>query len=99
MMSDIFGKADEVCVWLGEASKDSDRAIAFIDKFVNLQDHRHIAGLESSTFDQALLAHDLEPLIKLLRRPWFSRRWVVQVRACVRMMMMTIVMIFWLTVE
>jgi hypothetical protein len=79
MMTTIFGTAKEVCVWLGEKKDDSDTAVDFIDKLVNLDDTDHISGLERSTFDQAI-ANDLGPLIKLLKRGWFSRRWVVQVR-------------------
>ena len=78
LMTQIYGMADKVCVWLGNAADDSDKAIQFVRKLSNLDDIDHIARLERSThaWDSA---SEMEPLIKLLKRGWFSRRWVVQV--------------------
>ena len=78
LMTRIYGMADEVCVWLGAASDDSEKAMKFVRQLVNLDDANHIAGLERRTFDWSN-ASDLAALIKLLKRGWFSRRWVVQV--------------------
>jgi hypothetical protein len=50
----------------------------FVRQLVNLEDSNHIAGLERRSFDWSN-ASDLAALIKLLKRGWFSRRWVVQV--------------------
>jgi len=84
LMTKIYGLAKEVSVWLGEASDDSARAIDFVNKLVNLDDENHIAGLDRTGFDNEDQARDLESLIKLLKRGWFSRRWVVQEIAMAR---------------
>jgi hypothetical protein len=78
LMTRIYGMAEEVCVWLGNASEDSATAMKFVRQLVNLEDSNHIAGLERRSFDWPN-ASDLAALIKLLKRGWFSRRWVVQV--------------------
>ncbi|KFA71620.1 hypothetical protein S40288_03637 [Stachybotrys chartarum IBT 40288] len=79
MMTKIFGLAEEVSVWLGEERDNSDKAIEFVEALLNLDDSNHITGLERSTFDDSTrLTQSLEPLIALLKRGWFSRRWVVQ---------------------
>lgn len=83
LMTKIYGMAKEVCVWLGEASDDSDIAIRFVNKLVNLDDENHVAGLDRRPFDPDQ-AKELEALIKLLKRGWFSRRWVVQEIAMAR---------------
>lgn len=75
MMAEIYGKAKEVCIWLGDATEgDAGTKVAldFIKKEV----------LMLWEFDQ--LCENLEKskkwaaLIGLMKRPWFSRRWVVQ---------------------
>ena len=62
-MAKIYGKANRVVVWLGEAADNSDRA------FEEIRTRRK--GLEFSdneVIQQAVLA--------LLQRPWFRRIWV-----------------------
>ena len=78
MMPSIYGDAEQVCVWLGSASQDSDQAIDFIEtimkdiwKLDQLCEDRHVAG-------------DWAALLKLIMRPWFSRRWIVQEIALAR---------------
>ena len=64
-MEKIYGQANRVVVWLGEAADDSDRA---------LEEIRTAGGKKSpnssnnETIQQAVLA--------LLQRPWFRRIWV-----------------------
>ncbi|KAM5363687.1 hypothetical protein ACJZ2D_011885 [Fusarium nematophilum] len=85
MMTKIFGTASEVSVWLGKEEDDSAKAVRFIDVLVNLEDSNHIAGLERSTFDNVeSLGDGLQPLVSLLKRGWFRRRWVVQEIAMAR---------------
>jgi hypothetical protein len=64
-MAKVYGRANRVVVWLGEASDDSDLAleeirIASSEKSINSPDRERI--------QQAVLA--------LLQRPWFRRIWV-----------------------
>jgi hypothetical protein len=70
-MGHIFSEAEKVIVWLGEEKENSDKAIEFIPNVLNLdtaptlaKDQRHI--------------EDWDAFFNLLRRPWFSRRWVIQ---------------------
>jgi hypothetical protein len=64
-MARIYGQANRVIVWLGEAADNSDRAVEEI---------RTAAGRQSTnssnekSIQQAILA--------LLQRPWFRRIWV-----------------------
>jgi hypothetical protein len=74
-MSDIYGMAQMVCVWLGEAKHESADAIQLIRRLGDLEDFDGLATLEK-------FASELQALIRLLKRGWFSRRWVVQVSSC-----------------
>ena len=77
MMPTVYGEAERVCVWLGDASDESDMAIDFMKDIVKdlwkidemckpkLQD-----GRETGPCWKALFS--------LIMRPWFSRRWIVQ---------------------
>jgi hypothetical protein len=71
-MDRIYGGAQNVCIWLGEESEDSKLAMEFIRDRV----------LELWKFDKLIenrtLAKHWAALIRLMKRPWFSRRWVVQ---------------------
>lgn len=72
MMSRVYTRAKEVCIWLGEDSDESKTAIDFI--------HHEIMQLKN--FDT--LCSDKKytgkwrALMMLMQREWFSRRWVVQ---------------------
>ncbi|KAK3077745.1 hypothetical protein LTS18_009430, partial [Coniosporium uncinatum] len=78
MMSIIYGQATSVCVWLGDASNDSDSAMEFIED--------RIADLP--TFDKLVESKETlarwRALQALMTRPWFERRWVVQEIALAR---------------
>ncbi|KAH7129649.1 heterokaryon incompatibility, partial [Dactylonectria estremocensis] len=72
MMLEIYGKAQRVCVWLGEGDETSKKAIRFI----------HNDLLDLKKFDQ-LCRNDQYgdqwiALIQFMEQPWFSRRWVIQ---------------------
>jgi hypothetical protein len=64
-MARIYGKANKVIVWLGEAADGSNQA---------MEELREVAGEElkktprNDSIDQAILA--------ILKRPWFRRIWV-----------------------
>ena len=72
MMPSIYGDAKQVCVWLGDASKDSDQAIDFIETIM-----KDIWKLDQLCEDR-LETGNWAALLKLIMRPWFSRRWIVQ---------------------
>lgn len=71
LMAEVFSKATSVCVWLGEASEDSNLALNFIDRIVNLDDFDRLVVDRRTPQEWAALS-------SLMKRPWFNRRWVVQ---------------------
>ncbi|KAJ8131906.1 hypothetical protein O1611_g1718 [Lasiodiplodia mahajangana] len=72
MMSRVYTRAKEVCIWLGEDTDESKTAIDFI--------HREI--MELKNFDAICsdkrYTDKWQALMMLMQRDWFSRRWVVQ---------------------
>ncbi|KAL4924040.1 HET domain-containing protein [Aspergillus undulatus] len=76
-MSRIYNKARGVCVWLGPERDESIRAINFIRNRLQHDD-------SDSLMTDADLAGDWAALSLLLRRPWFSRRWIIQEIALAR---------------
>ncbi|KAI9751699.1 MAG: hypothetical protein M1815_000952 [Lichina confinis] len=78
MMSDIYGRAFRVCIWLGDGDNASRMALSFIkDEVLQLQDFDKICGSEQTS-------EKWGALLDLMQRPWFSRRWVVQEIALAR---------------
>lgn len=71
MMSDIYGQANNVCIWLGEEARSSDLAFDFIDREVS--DIGRFEAIIDETYQKQWQA-----LGALMVRPWFNRRWVVQ---------------------
>jgi hypothetical protein len=65
IMAKIYGQANRVVVWLGEAAKNSDQALEKV----------RIAGNDVSlcSSDNAAI---MKSVLTLLRRPWFRRIWV-----------------------
>jgi hypothetical protein len=66
-MAKIYGQANRVVVWLGEAADDSDLALEEI-RIRAAGDNKSKNSLDSGRTQQAVLA--------LLQRPWFRRIWV-----------------------
>jgi len=64
-MATIYGQANRVIVWLGEAAEDSDRALEEI----------RVAGGKISTHPSNKESVE-KAVLALLRRPWFRRIWV-----------------------
>jgi hypothetical protein len=67
MMSEIYGKAKRVCVWLGESDETSKKAIRFIQNDL----------LDLKKFDQLCRDDDYGDqwiaLIQFMEKPWVSR--------------------------
>jgi hypothetical protein len=71
-MDKIYGKAKSVCIWLGEEADESNLAIKFIkDQVLSLWEFDKL-------IENRAMARHWAALINLMKRPWFSRRWVVQ---------------------
>jgi hypothetical protein len=71
-MANIYGNANQVIVWLGEAADDSDKALEGI----------RLAGDITSAFLLPEKRNEKTategPMLALLQRPWFHRIWVSQ---------------------
>ena len=78
LMSEIYGQARNVCVWLGDEDKYTKSAFDFIQKeVVQLQDFDKICNNPAKS--------DMwNAMLNVMKRPWFSRRWVVQEIALAR---------------
>ncbi|KAL2828452.1 heterokaryon incompatibility protein-domain-containing protein [Aspergillus cavernicola] len=76
-MTRIYNNARGVCVWLGEADRESTRAIDFIRYQLQQDD-------SDSLMEDEQLAGEWAALSRLIRRPWFSRRWIIQEIALAR---------------
>jgi hypothetical protein len=70
-MAEIFGQARNVCIWLGEAANHSDEAMEFIN------DVSHLGKLDRLVKNSGAIGK-WHALAELMRRPWFSRRWILQ---------------------
>ncbi|KAM0139052.1 hypothetical protein ACHAP3_003320 [Botrytis cinerea] len=66
LMAKIFGLADRVIVYLGEAADDSDQALKII------------RGVEDEFMDPSSSKENEKGILELLERPWFQRIWVLQ---------------------
>ncbi|KAH6677725.1 heterokaryon incompatibility protein-domain-containing protein [Halenospora varia] len=73
LMAEIYGQANRVIVYLGEAANDSDQA---------LEDIRLTA--ENEFTNSSNRERSQEAILKLLERPWFRRMWVLQEVAAAR---------------
>ncbi|RYP54282.1 hypothetical protein DL768_000856 [Monosporascus sp. mg162] len=72
MMSRVYTRAKEVCIWLGEDTDESKTAIDFIhEKITELKNIDAICSDKRYT-------EKWQALMMLMQRDWFSRRWVVQ---------------------
>jgi hypothetical protein len=69
LIPDIFQRASDVVVWLGEGTDDSSTAIQFIPDLLNL-------SLIDSLVREESTPGKWQALIDLMKWPYFSRRWV-----------------------
>lgn len=70
-MSWIYSRATSVAVWLGQESHGSAQAMEFVRRFLKLEEF-------DSLVRDSLTSKDWAALSELMRRPWFSRRWIIQ---------------------
>jgi hypothetical protein len=69
-MADIYSKALNVAIWLGEAAEESDLAMKFIREI-------SVTELDQLAADKNR-GNAWRALATLMRRPWFTRRWIIQ---------------------
>jgi hypothetical protein len=77
LMSKIYESAEQVCVWLGEKSTDSSLAIEFASRVIELEHTDSLVEDPTTTKKWAALS-------AMMRRQWFSRRWIIQELALAR---------------
>ena len=89
LMDSMYSDAEEVVVWLGDASHDSKAAIGLIEKWSEWFVYKG-RGDEQAAFS---VAEDLpfafnpsaiEAISNLLSRPYWERVWVIQEVACAK---------------
>ncbi|KAI4695301.1 uncharacterized protein J4E84_001927 [Alternaria hordeiaustralica] len=72
MMSRIYTRAANVCIWLGQQDNESEVAFKFIKEEIT-----HLKDFDAISSDKDYGGKWLA-LMVLMQREWFSRRWVVQ---------------------
>ena len=70
-MAEIYSKARDVLIWLGKEYNASNTAMEFIPKILDLEQSQALISKESNRKQWTALAD-------LMKREWFSRRWIVQ---------------------
>ena len=70
-MAEIYSKARDVLIWLGKEYNASNVAMSFIPKILDLEQSDLLIS-KASNRNQWIAFADL------MKREWFSRRWVVQ---------------------
>jgi Heterokaryon incompatibility protein (HET) len=76
-IADIYNQATNVRVWLGEEKENSEVALKFIRRVLNL-------GQLDQLVQDELTPNEWAAFLDLMKRPWFSRRWIVQEIALAR---------------
>ncbi|KAK6612703.1 het domain protein [Botrytis cinerea] len=69
-MARIYGQANRVIVYFGEAADDSDMAFESIRAAADDENEKPTGPLAIRDSD--------EPILELLKRPWFQRIWILQ---------------------
>ncbi|KAI0012251.1 heterokaryon incompatibility protein-domain-containing protein [Xylariaceae sp. FL0662B] len=86
-MRDIYAKSTEVAVWLGEECEDSDAAMALVNetaaKWAREGGRPHGTTNEDGKANplqhiQTFRNGPVRSLLRVVRRPYFSRVWVIQ---------------------
>lgn len=72
MMSMIYTRSSNVCIWLGEDTDDDELAINFIHEEI-----AHLRNFDTISSDETY-SEKWHALMMLMQREWFTRRWVVQ---------------------
>ena len=68
----IYGEAENVCIWLGNSDDNSQVALKFIrDEVLRIWEFDKLC-------ENLKKSKQWHALVMLMKRPWFSRRWVVQ---------------------
>ncbi|KAG9229980.1 heterokaryon incompatibility protein-domain-containing protein [Amylocarpus encephaloides] len=78
-MRTIYRRAEDVHVWLGPATDDSGMAMRFLQDIARLSDDEiHGETLLQRKLTEKKWIPDIESLVPLFKRPYWTRAWVVQ---------------------
>jgi hypothetical protein len=77
LMNSIYSRAASTTVWLGQSSKDSDKAMDFIDSVRNLRQELPQKAVQKE-LQQEHYSSQWEAVENLLLRRWWSRVWTMQ---------------------
>jgi hypothetical protein len=86
VMDEVYKDAEEVLVWLGEESEDSDLAMSFMESWTTGKGQKSGDGGDASdlnedlklAFESAFDAAAETAVLTLLQRPFWTRLWVLQ---------------------
>ncbi|KAM3074152.1 hypothetical protein ACMFMF_006174 [Clarireedia jacksonii] len=72
-MHEIYSNAEKVCVWLGNPSEmdEAKKTFDFLTKILNLATFEDLVTRGENPKDWLLIIH-------LMKKDWFSRRWIIQ---------------------
>lgn len=70
-MAMIYHSATRVCVWLGNEKQEDKSAIEFIHRLLKLEDFDPLTRDPGTPIEW-------DAFNKLMQRPWFHRRWIMQ---------------------
>jgi hypothetical protein len=73
MMSHIYTRAKQVCIWLGEDDPTSRKAIELIREVDRFDIFEHLERLRDPKYTQKWRA-----FLEFMQGEWFTRRWIVQ---------------------
>ena len=82
IMRNIYEGAEKVLIWLGDSTRNSQRAIRLAENIAETTNNGYnpatLSPILRSGRSASLIEDGVLPLKALLRRPWFRRVWVVQ---------------------
>jgi hypothetical protein len=76
-MHEIYGEAENVCVWLGAGNNETKETFEFLKEILDLQHLDDLIKTKNNPEKWRLV-------VNLMKNRWFSRRWVIQELALAR---------------
>lgn len=85
-MAEIYSNTSQGLIWLGESDESTEKALqsinaAYAEAYAETNEFRDLRATLKDTFRLLKplgFAPDFPGLARLVGRPWFSRRWVIQ---------------------
>jgi hypothetical protein len=82
-MKEVYNDASEVCVWLGAGKDEKEKAeikktFDFMREILDLEKLDAIINTDSNKHVWQTNIDNLKLVVKLIKNPWFGRRWIIQ---------------------